>query len=132
MLRSAPDSDTEDATQGNIKFIVPIVPSQYRPPCVPTSQFRAQRQPQGLKKPQFSLHNSTIRPGQQHQQQQLRSFPAEPLPVCGVCLSEGRAFRHDVIECRFVRPCDRYAVQAFSRQVDTRDSNEQQRQDDSS
>ena len=57
---------------------------------------------------------------------QDRTSGANALPVCCVCMSEGRAFRHDILECRFVRPCDRYAVQVFSRQVNTTAGDEQQ------
>lgn len=40
---------------------------------------------------------------------------SDPLPVCCVCLSEGRPFRHNVLKCFHIRPEDRRAIGQISR-----------------
>lgn len=70
--------------------------------------------------------------GGYHARQQLPPTPITPLPVCCVCLAEGRSFRHDVMVCQYVRPADRAAIKAMQVEVnDINDLNEQNPEENS-
>lgn len=65
-----------------------------------------------------SVGNPSIRPNNR-QPQSGNSSGTSALPLCAVCLAEGRSFRHDMQFCRYIRPVDRQAVLALCRGIDT-------------